>query len=104
LPSLATVVCLSLALGLARGLPLGMPASPAVAAAISRPALITMLVGLMLVAVGVSLFWSMGLRHERIAVRLIVLVPIGLSVALTVVLMLDTQFRGPGLMGTGAGR
>jgi hypothetical protein len=58
-----------------------------------RPALITAIVGLAAVAVGVALFWSMGLVHEGLGLRLLIAVPLVLSVVLVVVLILETHFH-----------
>jgi hypothetical protein len=66
---------------------------------IARPSLITALVGLAMGAAGVTLFWSMGLRRESVAARLVILVPIVLSVVLAVALMLDGDFRRAGIRG-----
>jgi hypothetical protein len=61
--------------------------------AVRRPLLITALAGLAIVAVALILMWSMGLRRESIAARLVIAVPIVLSVALVVALMLDSDVR-----------
>lgn len=59
----------------------------------ARPAVITAIVGLAATAVLVSLVWSMGLARESLALRLVAAVPFALSVALIVVLMLESKFR-----------
>lgn len=59
----------------------------------ARPALITAIVGLAALAVLVSLVWSMGLARESLALRLIAAVPLVLSVAMIVVLMLEGKYR-----------
>lgn len=64
-----------------------------------RPALITALAGLAMVAIGVSLLWSLGLRRESIGTRLVIAVPIVLSVLLVVALMLESDFRRLGARG-----
>lgn len=66
---------------------------------VSRPLMITALAGLAIAAVGVILSWSMSLRRESIAARLVIAVPIVLSVALVVALMLDSDFRRLGARG-----
>jgi len=80
----------------------GMKLDPA-----TRPAIITAITGLAGVAVLVSLAWSMGLARESLALRLIAAVPLVLSVALIVVLMLESKYRAgftlPGAVGTGTG-
>jgi predicted neutral ceramidase superfamily lipid hydrolase len=60
-----------------------------------RPALITAMVGLAVVAVAVALFSSMGLAREGLGPRLLMAVPLVLSVALAVVLMLENHFQVP---------
>lgn len=75
----------------------GLPVTAA-----TRPAIITAITGLAAVAVLVSLAWSMGLARESLALRLIAGIPLGLSVALIVVLMLEYRFRA-GHMLVGAG-
>lgn len=66
----------------------GMRLAPA-----ARPALITAVTGLAGLAVLVSLAWSMGLARESLALRLIAAVPLVLSAALIVVLMLESKHR-----------
>jgi hypothetical protein len=51
------------------------------------------MVGLAVIAVGVGLFWSMGLAREPFGPRLVIAVPLVLSVVLAVVLMLETDFH-----------
>ena len=92
LPSLGMMAAMAVALILALGPGLAW----------SRAALITALTALALLMVGVSLFGSMGLRREAVSIRLVILVPLALTVAITVALMLDAHFRGPGGPG-GAG-
>lgn len=87
LPSLGMMAAMGVALVLALGPELAW----------SRAALITALTALALLTVGVSLFWSMGLRREPLSIRLVILVPLALALAITVALMLDAHFRGPGL-------
>jgi hypothetical protein len=60
---------------------------------IELAARITAMVGLASAGVFVSLGYSMGLRRERAALRLILLVPLALCVLLVVALMLDGSFR-----------
>ena len=93
IPALVAMACMGAAFALV--------SQPAVTFVFSRPGLITALVALATLAVGVSLFWSMELRRERVAVRLMIGVPIVLCVVVTVALMLDSHFRGPGLGGHG---
>lgn len=70
--------------------------------AAARPAVITAITGLAGLAVLVSLAWSMGLARESLALRLIAAVPLVLSAALIVVLMLEARFRaGARLPGAG---
>lgn len=76
----------------------GMPV-----AAAARPAVITAITGLAGLAVLVSLAWSMGLARESLALRLIAGIPLGLSVALIVVLMLEYRFRAGHVLGPGPG-
>jgi hypothetical protein len=59
----------------------------------ARPALITVVVGLATIAVGVSLYWSMGLVYEAPALRMILAVPIFLAVLLAVALMLEANLH-----------
>ena len=63
----------------------------------SRAALITALTALAVLTLGVALFWSMGLRREPLSIRLVILVPLALTLVITVALMLDAHVRGPGL-------
>ena len=93
IPALVGMACMGAAFALV--------SQPAVTSIFSHPALITALVALATLAVGVSLFWSMELRRERVAVRLMIGVPIVLSVVVTVALMLDAHFRGHGLVNHG---
>jgi hypothetical protein len=83
LPSLVAAACMAVALALSAG----------AIAGVTRPVLITGIVGLAGVAIGASLFWSMGLVRESIALRLIAAVPVLLSILLVVVLILDADFR-----------
>jgi hypothetical protein len=90
------VVVLSVAAEMVLG---GMPVDPAV-----RPAIITAITALAGTAVLVSLAWSMGLARESLTLRLIAAIPLLLSVALIVVLMLEYRFRAGHLLpGAGAG-
>jgi hypothetical protein len=57
-----------------------------------RPVLITATVGLAAIAIAVSLLWSMGLAHEASGLRMLIAVPLALSIALTVVLLLEAHF------------
>ena len=59
----------------------------------SRASIITAIVGFALIAVGVSVVWSMGLGREAFGLRIVAAVPIVLSVALVVVLILEANFR-----------
>lgn len=86
-PSVLVMVCVAGALAL-----VAVPQ----AALVSRPVLITMLAALTMVAVATTLFWSMDLGGQSLDVRLVILVPIVLSVLFIVALMLDTHVRGPG--------
>lgn len=72
-------------------------------AASARPALITAITALAGIAVLVSLAWSMGLARESLALRLIAGIPLGLSVALIVVLMLEYRFRAGHVLDAGPG-
>lgn len=87
LPSVAMMGAMAVALVLALGPGLAW----------SQAALITSLTALALLMVGVSLFESMGLRREPLSIRLVILVPLALTLVITVALMLDAHFRGPGL-------
>jgi hypothetical protein len=61
--------------------------------AAARPAVITAITGLAGLAILVSFAWSMGLARESLTLRLIAAVPVALSVALIVVLMLESHHR-----------
>lgn len=73
-------------------------------AAAARPAIITAITALAGIAVLVSLAWSMGLARESLALRLIAGIPLGLSAALIVVLMLEYRFRAGHVLGAGPGQ
>ena len=66
----------------------GLPAAGA------SPAIITAITGLAGLAILISLAWSMGLARESVTLRLIAAIPFVLSIALVVVLMLESKFRG----------
>ena len=89
LPSVGMMAAMAVALLLALGPGLAW----------SQAALITSLTALTLLTVGVSLFWSMDLRREALSIRLVILVPLALILAITVALMLDAHFRGSGGLG-----
>jgi len=58
-----------------------------------RPIAMTVIVGLMAVAMTVAVGGTMGLAREAMGVRLIAIVPMLLSVALVVVVLLEFHFR-----------
>jgi len=60
---------------------------------LSRTIVMTLLFALAAIAVGVSLWLSMGLRRESPALRAIIAVPLALSLAATIVLLLESEFR-----------
>jgi|GEM_PF-5061127 len=82
LPSLVAISCVT-----------GQLVLSAREGSMARPSLIVALVGLAMLAAGVTLVWSMGLRRQSLGPRLIILVPIVLMVTLVVALMLDGDFR-----------
>ena len=58
-----------------------------------RTVVVTALFALAAIAVGVSLWLSMGLRRESLALRAIIAVPLALSLLTTIVLLLEAEFR-----------
>jgi hypothetical protein len=60
---------------------------------VTRPALITAVVGLAAIAVAVGLFSVMGLGREVLGLRFLGTIPILLSITLTVVLILEANYR-----------
>jgi hypothetical protein len=80
-PFVLTVLCVA-----AEMITAGTPIDAA-----ARPALITVIFGLAAIAVGASLFWSMGLVDEALGLRMVVALPILLSVLLVVTLILEAN-------------
>ena len=60
---------------------------------LNRTLVTTLLFGLAAVSVGITLWLSMGLRRESLALRALIAVPLALSLALTIVLVLEAEFR-----------
>ena len=59
----------------------------------SRPALITAIVGLAVLAMGVSLVWSMGLGAEPRGFRLVMIIPVAFACVTAVVLILEADWQ-----------
>lgn len=90
LPSVFAAACVAIALSLSAGS----------VVTLSRPMLITALVGLAGIAVSTSLHWSMGFGSESWALRCAAALPFLLSILLIVALMLDADFRNrAGMLG-----
>ena len=60
---------------------------------LNRTVVISTLFGLAAIAVAVSLWLSMGLRRESLALRAIIVIPLALALATTIVLVLEADFR-----------
>lgn len=80
LPSAAVAICVALELLVATS-------------GLNRTVVIAALFGLAAIAVAVSLWLSMGLRRESLALRAIIAIPLALALATTIVLVLEAEFR-----------
>lgn len=80
LPSAAVTICVALELLVATS-------------GLSRTVIMTILFGLAAIAVAISLWLSMGLRRESLALRAIMAAPLALALATTIVLILEADFR-----------
>jgi len=80
LPSAAITICVALELLVALS-------------GLNRAVVTTLLFALAALAVGLSLWLSMGLRRESPALRAIIAIPLALAVVTTIVLLLESEFR-----------